>query len=674
MSYKSSWSKGISYRSDVDGLRALAVTSVVCYHIGLGWVKGGFVGVDVFFVISGYLIGFLVYSGIRDNEFSLPKFYARRAKRILPALSVVLIFCYVAASLLLSPHETRNFASEALATVTSTSNILYALFTPGYFHPNTDLRPLLMTWSLGVEEQFYIIFPLTMLLLCKARVRTQFWVILGLAVMSLMVSIWGVSHYPTLTFYLLPTRAWELAAGVLLAIAEANRPRQADSLPIVVAHGMSVVGFGLILIAIIVLDRSTPFPGSAALLPVIGTLLIIAAQRGFVNRLLSWKPIVFVGLVSYSWYLWHWPILTFARIVCAAGISREIRCFLGLVSFGCAVITYKVIEQPFRKPTTPTTLLLKRYAFVILLLILPASFLYLTQGLYRGNVRLRHLDQVSNVLLMDKCAVELSEAHPPLKPPCVPTGDGPAVAIIGDSHATALASTIRKITEMSGYRLIELAKGACPAMDGDSASREVRIGLSSECQQFDRESLNYIIGVPAIRVVVVAEYWSEDLAATRGSQGGSTWTGIQGKDARGHAEKLASDKQRLDEVVTDLEHAGKIVYLVQDNANFSFDPVQLMRSRFIRPRRLLARVMGTSSQLYTSDFSPDASSPADLEGRALVEKVASTHPKVRVLDLRKALCSAAGCEFATGNETLYIDNNHLSVLGAQIALADLRFP
>jgi peptidoglycan/LPS O-acetylase OafA/YrhL len=379
------------YRPDIDGLRAIAITSVVAYHIGLNDLKGGFVGVDIFFVISGYLIGFLVYKQIRDNEFAISKFYARRAKRILPALFSVLTFCYLCAFLLLSPHEMKNFIAEVLSTITSSSNILYALFTPGYFHPNTEQKTLLMTWTLGVEEQFYILFPISMMLMKNASVRVQKLGIGSVAALSLLASAWGTIHYPILAYYLLPTRAWELAAGVLLAIFEANRLHGARMMHPAVAHGISVLGLALITTSIFVFNQWTPFPGYAALLPVLGTVMIIAAQQGIVNQVLSWRPIVFVGLVSYSWYLWHWPILTFARICCAAGISTEKLCMLALLSFGCAVVSYKIVEQPFRERSTPAIPLLKQYGVLALVMILAAGALYASRDIVHGDGPLKQL-------------------------------------------------------------------------------------------------------------------------------------------------------------------------------------------------------------------------------------------------------------------------------------------
>ena len=369
----------IKYRPDIDGLRAIAVTSVVAYHCGLPWLKGGFVGVDVFFVISGYLIGSIVYKEIRGRSFSISKFYARRARRILPALFVVLLVSYGIASLILSPLEMKMFSGSAIASITSSSNIFFWRNT-FYFFPRSDQHPLLMAWSLGVEEQFYLLFPLLMLVIRNLRWRLQLLTLVSLTVLSLVSCIWGTRYHLNAAYYLPFTRGWELAAGVLIAIVEANRPAKAATLSSLRSHALSILGFGMICLAIGAFDRNTIFPGYFALLPVIGAVFVIVARGGLVNRFLAAQPIVFVGRVSYSWYLWHWPMLSFASIASDGGLGRGVKIIIGAASFVCAVLSYLLVEKPFRTSTTPAPALLKKYAIAAVLVMLPALAYYLTNG------------------------------------------------------------------------------------------------------------------------------------------------------------------------------------------------------------------------------------------------------------------------------------------------------
>ena len=579
----------------------------------------------------------------------------------------------MAALLLLSPHEMKAFAASALATITSSSNILFWRTTGSYFSPNSDLSPLLMTWTLGVEEQFYIFLPLLMLLLRKAPWRTQFSLIGGLAALSFVASVWGTAHHPGFAFYLLPTRAWELAAGVLVAMFEANRPHAKSSLPPLAAHGLSILGLVLIGVAIGTLHSTTPFPGYAALLPVLGAVLIIAARQGVVNRLLSIRPMVFIGLVSYSWYLWHWPLLSFARITSYTGISKTVGAVLGLLSFGLAALSYKFVEQPFRKSTTPSTLLFMRYGVVVVLMILPPIVLYVSHGLPQRNGTVQQMETGLNYYFTsDKCLVGESVVHLPLTAHCVPPGPGRAVALIGDSHAGAIAGALRGISRRSGYRLIELDKEDCPALVGVSHFAPYVPRLARECTQFNRERLDYVMHDPSIQAVIVVGFWSKPF---RHEKRGERYVADgQYGPAVSEAQSQELLQQGLDGLVGRLEQAGKVVYLVQDNPIFAFNPQQYMRTQLIGPRRVLAGLVAKSTLRYPQGVVRGTELPADQQARELVEKVAAAHPDVHLFDMRSALCTPAGCRFAEGDRTLYVDEGHLDSLGAQIALTGFRLP
>jgi peptidoglycan/LPS O-acetylase OafA/YrhL len=661
----------IKYRPDVDGLRAVAVGSVVAYHCGLRWCSGGFVGVDIFFVISGYLIGSLVYKEIRGHSFRIAKFYERRAKRILPALFGVLTISYVAAMLLLSPSEMKDFAESAIATIASSSNILFWLKS-GYFATGADQKPLLMTWSLGVEEQFYVVFPLLMLLLRKLSQRAQFTVVGGLALLSLVFCLRGTAINPNATFYLLPTRAWELAAGILLAMAESNRSHTSTRLPAVAMHAVGLAGLALIGVAIFSYDTFTPFPGYAAMLPVAGAVLVISARDGAVNRLLAWRPIVFVGLVSYSWYLWHWPVLSFARICSDSGISTAVAVVLALISFAFAVLSWRFVEQPFRKSTTPTYLLLKRYAVLAVAMMIPAILLRATNGLPQRNRAVQQLEMAAEPLHHDVCTAPYRVSHPMLGPPCVPPGQGRAVALIGDSHAAALASGLRAIAAQQGYRLVELTKSSCPALQGVVPYSIRHPGHQQQCGEFNRESMGYILRDPSIKVVVIAGLWFGYL--TDGREMSSLLTEGSDPIVLPPARRDALLVQGLNAEIAQLEQKGKVVYLVQDNNSFRFDPMGHMLTRLIAPRRALARLLAPSTISWPDGVAPPTGSLEEAEARRLVALVGRAHPEVQVIDLEEKLCSAAGCRFALGNQTLFADFHHLSLLGAQIALSGLKLP
>jgi peptidoglycan/LPS O-acetylase OafA/YrhL len=661
----------MKYRPDMDGLRAVAVGSVVAYHCGLRSFSGGFAGVDIFFVISGYLIGSLVYKEIRGHSFRIAKFYERRAKRILPALFTVLMAGYLAALVLLSPAEMKDFAKFALATIASVSNIAL-WFKSGYFAAGSDQRPLLMTWSLGVEEQFYLVFPLLMLLIRRLRQRAQFAIVGGLALLSLVISIRAATINPDAAFYLLPMRAWELAAGILLAMAEANRSHISIKPPASAMHAVSLIGLALIGVAIFSFDAFTAFLGYAAMLPVAGAVLIIAARDGIVNRILAWRPIVFIGLVSYSWYLWHWPVLSLARICSDSGISTTVAVTLALISFALAVLSWKFVEQPFRNSTTPTNLLLKRYAALAAAMTIPALLFWAGNGLPQRNRQAQQMENTAEPFRHDACVMPYWVSHPTLGPPCVPSGQGRAVALIGDSHASALAGGLRSMAERQGYRLVELTKSVCPPLQGVVPYSIRYPGRDQECGEFNREAIGYILRDPSINVVVISGLWSAYL-----SDDAKQWKLLAESNQSPSLPPEQTDalfQRGLNAEIGQLEQTGKVIYLMQDNNSFQFDPMRHMRTRLIAPRRALARLLAPSTEDWPDGVAPPTGSPEEAEARRLVALVARAHPEVKVIDPEEMLCSTAGCRFALGNQTLFADSQHLSSLGAQIALTDIKLP
>ena len=338
------------YRPDIDGLRALAVIGVILFHADIG-LSGGFVGVDVFFVISGFLITSLILKDIKSNQFSLSGFWERRARRIFPALYVVTITTIGLSFLFLLPKDFEILGGSVIGLSFFSSNIFFWKNTNSYFSGSAEEMPLLHTWSLSLEEQFYIIVPIVFLLFFKWRQFDKlFWVISAGTLLSLLISIVGTIHYESASFYLLPTRAWELGAGSIIAT---SRPIKSYRLRTI----FSVLGILSILFSFILYDRSSSFPGLSAVPPVLGTSLIIWSGVGFgeisrlpiVLKVLSIRPLVFIGLLSYSLYLWHWPLLSINEYMVIGRNSILVRLTIVLVSFLLSIISWKYIEQPIRK-------------------------------------------------------------------------------------------------------------------------------------------------------------------------------------------------------------------------------------------------------------------------------------------------------------------------------------
>ena len=344
----------LAYRPDIDGLRAVAVLLVLAYHLGISKLhglprfQGGFIGVDVFFVISGFLISSVILAQISASQFSLFSFYERRIRRIFPALFVMMFVTSLLAYKYFLPTELEDFGKSLLAATFSVSNI-YFWKQSGYFDAPAAMKPLLHTWSLAVEEQFYIFFPLLLVLVRRLFPSKLRLAVVVIALLSFAVSAVGAFKAPDSTFYLAPTRAWELLLGTILSLKMFPEISGQTRRNIAAAAGLI-----LIFAAGSLFTVATPFPGIAALAPCLGAALIIAAgQSGtsLVGRALSLRPVVFVGLISYSLYLWHWPLIVFQGIgsLLVTGVSGGIeKIVVILASFAAAIVSWKFVEVPFR--------------------------------------------------------------------------------------------------------------------------------------------------------------------------------------------------------------------------------------------------------------------------------------------------------------------------------------
>lgn len=348
----------MQYRAEIDGLRALAVVPVILFHAGFELFSGGFVGVDVFFVISGYLITTLLIEDIENKRFNIRSFYERRARRILPALFFVMFICIPFAWMLMLPSQMIDFSQSLVAVSLFTSNILFWRES-GYFDAAAEEKPLLHTWSLAVEEQYYILFPIFLVLSWRFGKNRVFWIIVVMAAISLLLSEWGWRNKATANFYLAPTRAWELLAGSIAAFLVQKRGVQKNNL-------LALLGLAAIIFSIFAYDESTPFPSVYALIPVAGVVLLVlyAHKETFATRLLSTKAFVGVGLISYSAYLWHQPLFAFARINQIKPISEVLMVMLSVCSILLAYVSWRYIEKPFRNRDVTSQKFIFRFSLI----------------------------------------------------------------------------------------------------------------------------------------------------------------------------------------------------------------------------------------------------------------------------------------------------------------------
>jgi len=462
----------LKYRADINGLRAIAVLSVLADHIGSSVFPGGFLGVDVFFVISGYLISGIILTEVKAGDFSIARFYERRVRRIFPALAAMMLATVVLAYCYFLPFETQLFSKSVLAATFCVSNMFF-WGKSGYFEALATEKPLLHTWSLAVEEQFYFLFPLFLLLTYRIFRRKIDLVVVVLFVLSLAVGIAGAYYRPAAAFYLAPARAWELLLGSVISL---------EILPNwhnrVARNAATLVGVSLIGYSIVEFSAQTVHPGIASLVPCLGAALIIDAGRSgdsWVGRALSCGPMVFIGLISYSLYLWHWPIIVFHRVGFLPPLAPDWvdKSMLSIASIGVAALSWKYVETPFRnKQVTRKTLYAAALGSAVVLVLASVGFLA-TNGLSA-----RFAPQVAQtaafldydprkVSRAGTCFLEATVAHANLIDENTCLHWDPSrknYLLIGDSHAAhlwyGLATAFPDVNVMQGT-----AAGCKPTID-----------------------------------------------------------------------------------------------------------------------------------------------------------------------------------------------------------------
>ncbi|MEI6720978.1 MAG: acyltransferase family protein [Betaproteobacteria bacterium] len=456
----------MNYRPEIDGLRAIAVLPVIFFHAGLQPFRGGFVGVDVFFVISGYLIASIVLAERSTGHFSLVNFYERRARRILPALFFVMLACLPFAWLWLLPADFSSFSQSLVAVAGFFSNVLFWK-TSGYFEAAAELKPLLHTWSLAVEEQFYLLFPMFLLLVWGMGRRRIAMLFSLLALLSLAMALWGATHKPIASFFLLPTRGWELLIGVLLAFHRA-RLAERKSIPLYSPLVAEMGGFfGLLSIAIPVFafDRQFECPILYVLASTIGASLLIlfATPRTVVGRILGSKALVGVGLISYSAYLWHQPLFAFARYRGLGEPSGSLVAALIAATFALAILSWRYVEKPFRNKERVS----RRHVFAFSAM---GTVLFTALGLAgqmdngfesRLTEEQRKISAYSKYdlgALFSSCYLHSEKTYADFPRECSGAGGHDVLLIWGDSYSAALSRGVRaQFSNVAQY-----TASACP--------------------------------------------------------------------------------------------------------------------------------------------------------------------------------------------------------------------
>ena len=656
----------LRYRKDIDGVRAIAVLSVVFYHCGSSLFSGGFTGVDIFFAISGYLIGGQIFREIYAGSFSYIAFYFRRAKRILPAYYFVLCFSILAAMALLAPQEAIPFSSSSLASALSASNF-YFFISSNYFSVKNELKPLLMTWSLGVEEQFYFVIPFFMILISKIHRRWSIAWVVAISAASFTYACATLTTHPESVFYLLPARAWELGAGVLLAIVEFYGGTRWMGKPIREIAGWT--GMALLLTPVFFYSRSTPFPGLDALPCVLGATLVLAARDNWINRkILSLPPMTYVGRISYSLYLWHWPLLSFLRIITGQPSGLLISAAV-LLAFLLSVVSYHFIEQPFRHTRTFPLRSLFKYAAITILLSLVSGSIFLARGLPRRYPNVAK----AQIYEGNPCLVGYEAVQPNTASQCTHEDPSrPTVVLWGDSHASALAPALREKAAGRGMNFVQYTKTSCLPLIGVAKMVGSNTQYFRACIDFNRQVLQKILNDRSITTVVMAGILGQGFL-------GKDSVPILDSSSDGKLGGVAHDPHTvlfaaLSATVAQLQQAGKHVVLVGDAPWFAINVSQRYFTHNIPLREAIYRLL-----LYPhaddSEVAENTFAQANQEALGVLSQVRNAFPNVSLVNLEDTLCPEAGsCYYMSKDVLFFLDEQHLTADGSRFALRDFELP
>jgi peptidoglycan/LPS O-acetylase OafA/YrhL len=644
---------GPTYRPDIDGLRAVAILCVLLFHAAPHRFPGGYIGVDVFFVISGFVITGLMLNGLSTGTFSFGDFYARRVRRIAPALTLICAACLVAGWFLLLPDEFAQLGEHVAGAAVSISNLLL-WGEAGYFNKESAAKPLLHLWSLGVEIQFYALWPLALVGL--ARMRQRRGRTIGVAVLGLLSFAAGLTildRDPVSAFYLPFARFWELILGGWLACVatESTGSRLLESWNRSTLRSTltSLAGMALILWSARVRGDRGDFPGWAAVPPTFGTLLVLLSGPGALwNRIgLANRPMVMIGKISYPLYLWHWPLLAFTRIAEADQPTLAQRTTLVGLSFVLAALTYRLVEIPSRDATR------SKRGFVALcgalaLAGLAGFAIFMKEGFpNRVDDRTAAADLSAGpvVKLRGRQTTCPAGTRAGTDTNCRLSAPGtPAIALLGDSHAHHLLAGISEFDRSRTWLMLNDL--ACPPVTDVSVSLNQRQG----CEGETTASIKTVLADPSLRTVVLSSFAGYVNDPGIKGQVQPTTTNIKSSV---FAEKDPRELVYLglDRTVTRFEADGRDVVLVFDVPELPFFPRDCVRREWL----------GLPDRCF---LSREEAVQRQAAHREIVRRIAAGHPRLRVFDPYDVLCPGSSCAYKGPEHLYYSDSHHLTVEGS----------
>ena len=621
------------YRKDIDGLRAIAVLAVIFYHLDFSFVPGGFIGVDIFFVISGFLITQTILNDIQKKTFTISHFYVKRIHRILPALFVITLVTIFFSLLILPVNELKEFAMSIISVSTFTSNIFFWRHAD-YFSVAAELKPLLHTWSLGIEEQFYVLFPIFMLLTKNLTYKKIiFWLFLFLIVSFILSASPLATDHIRANFFLPVTRFWELLMGSILAVSIKYISNNNKTLNNIIA----LIGLLLLLIPVELLDYSSIFPGLNALYPVLGaTLIIYSGTRNdtYVSSFLSNKYIRYIGLISFSLYLWHWPIIALTKNIIMGELTVTVKLSIFILALILSAITYRFVEQPFRKKQE-----LKNFLQIKTALIALASLAIIGSALYifiKMNFKEKQGPHIhtncfrteETLKSTQKCSFGVKDSHK-------------IFLLYGDSHSAAMYPAFEKLALKNGWRGIPASFDGCaPLFD---VFRLDGIGNASNCTgeyskyvetflEKNKESIDVVFLVA--RWTLYEKGWIKNGRLQRETHFLSD-KDIKSKNAIDSSKVLQKAIIRTVDKISEELHIQTIILA----------PVPVLNGRGL---------VNVTKEEYKDQ-------------RSFIDEIFKTlkqKPLIKIIDPIDIFCPTNICKMYDNNEKLYKDDNHVSYKGS----------
>jgi peptidoglycan/LPS O-acetylase OafA/YrhL len=641
--------KNIAYRPDIDGLRAIAVMSVLAYHFEPGLIRGGFVGVDIFFVISGFLISSIIYKELEAGHFSIVEFYVRRIRRIYPALVIVLVGSCIAGWAITLPSDFVLLGQQIVGGSTFVANFVL-WWQSGYFSEDSWRKPLLHLWSLGVEEQYYLFFPLLCALFYRTKSRWNLpLAFAAVATLSMIINVAFVSRYADASFYLPFSRLWELFMGAGLALyAQRSIHTWESHLNPAGRTLVGLAGLAMLVWSIFGINALEPFPGWIALMPTVGTALVIfAGPLAWANRtILSWRPVVFVGLISYPLYLWHWPLLSFSRLATEGPHAKLIlKPLMFVLAFVLAYLTFRIVETPIRRVKDAT----RRRRGALWLL----ASVFLT-GAFGAVVMAEHgfpSRWPSTIIGLDhdfskdsetagrarKCFLDADQSASDFASECVDAAAGhegqPLVLVWGDSHAADLIPGFRALQQKTGLRLAQYTASGCPPVIG------LVVPERPACTATNEAVLERIRALKP-DMVILSGYWDyQGFLKRRG----------------GFDENYA---KLLMKTIQDLKAAGVARVVVIGSA-------PIWKAEL--PKLLIGSVRSNPTKPVPQRLSRRMLSPHD----DLMLKVSAEQAGAEFVSIFDYLCDASSCLVATGQgwqDVTTSDSGHFTTRGSALVV------